>query len=177
MEESNASDEPLRGDSMREEALPSQGRLAGIDFGTVRIGISLSDPSQSWVAPLATYTRRGERQDISYFFQIARQEQLVGWVIGLPIHCSGDESQKSAEARRFAAWLGEQTSLPVALFDERFTTAEARQLLNETKLSPQKKRQRLDGLAAHLILTHFLGARSRSASGNAGLDDRVDYLG
>lgn len=177
MQQSSASDDSLQGDSLREGTLPSRGRLAGVDFGTVRIGLALSDPSQTWVTPLATYTRRGQRQDVCYFLQLVSQEQLVGWVIGLPIHCSGDESQKSAEARRFAAWLGEQTSLPVGLFDERFTTAEARQLLNETKLSPQKKRQRLDGLAAHLILTHFLDARSRSSSGNQGLDDRVGPLG
>lgn len=177
MDEPNASDDSsLKGDSLGEDALPSQGRLAGIDFGTVRIGLALSDPSQNWVTPLATYTRRGDRQDVGYFLRLVSQEQLVGWVIGLPIHCSGDESQKSAEARRFATWLGEQTSLPVALFDERFTTAEARQLLNQTQLSPQKKRQRLDGLAAHLILTHFLGARGRSSSGNAGLDDTVDRI-
>ncbi len=154
--------------------MPSQGRLAGIDFGTVRIGLSLCDPSQTWVTPLATYARRGDRHDLHYFRQLVAQEQLVGWVIGLPIHCSGDESQKSAEARRFAAWLGQRTGLPVALFDERFTTAEARQLLNQTQLSPQKKRQRLDGLAAHLILTHFLDARSRSSGGNASLDDTVE---
>lgn len=176
MEKSNASDDSSQGNSLGEELLPSEGRLAGVDFGSVRIGVALSDSSQTWVTPLATYTRRGERHDISYFRQLVKQEQLVGWVIGLPIHCSGDESQKSAEARRFAAWLGKQTSLPVALFDERFTTAEARQLLNQTTLSPQKKRQRLDGLAAHLILTHFLGTRSRSSSGNAGLDDTVDRL-
>ncbi|MEO8269675.1 MAG: Holliday junction resolvase RuvX, partial [Aureliella sp.] len=99
------------------------------------------------------------------------QEQLVGWIVGLPIHCSGDESQKSAEARQFAAWLGERTGLPVALFDERFTTAEARQLLNETDLSPKKRRQRLDGMAAHLILSHYLGARGSGASVSAPLDD------
>ncbi len=168
MEQTSASE-----DSPTVLPMPTQGRLAGIDFGTVRIGLSLSDRSQTWVTPLATYSRRGDRQDIHYFRQLVAQEQIVGWVIGLPIHCSGDESQKSAEARRFAAWLGEQTSLPVALFDERFTTAEARQLLNETQLSPQKKRQRLDGLAAHLILSHFLGARGRCSGGNASLDDTV----
>ena len=173
MDESNPTQQSLQGETLGEDALPIQGRLAGIDFGSVRIGLALSDPSQNWVTPLATYTRCGERQDINYFLRLVSQEQLVGWVIGLPIHCSGDESQKSAEARR---WLGEQTNLPVALFDERFTTAEARQLLNQTQLSPQKKRQRLDGLAAHLILTHFLAARGCSPSGNAGLDDTVDPI-
>lgn len=150
--------------------VPTAGRLAGIDFGTVRVGLALCDPSQTWVTPLATYARRNERLDSVYFAQLASQEQLVGWVVGLPLHCSGDESQKSAEARQFAVWLGERTNLPVALFDERFTTAEARRLLNETELSPKKKRQRLDGLAAHLILTHYLGANGAGPTATA-LDD------
>ncbi len=150
---------------------PSSGRLGGIDYGSVRVGLALCDPSQTWITPLATYVRRSVRLDGDYLAQLAGHEQLVGWVVGLPIHCSGEESLKSAEARRFARWLGERTGLPVALFDERFTTAEARQLLNETALSAKKRRQRLDGLAAHLILSHYLGARGSGASDISTLDD------
>lgn len=154
--------------------IPSSGRLAGIDFGSVRVGLALCDPSQSWVTPLATYVRRSMSLDGDYLARLAGQEQLVGWVVGLPIHCSGEESQKSTEARQFARWLGERTALPVALFDERYTTAEARRLLNETTLSAKKRRQRLDGMAAHLILSHYLGARGSGASSSAPLDDSAD---
>lgn len=175
------SDDPLREqigekarDSLASTDIPSSGRLAGIDFGAVRVGLALCDPSQTWVTPLATYVRRSESLDGDYLARLAGQEQLVGWVVGLPIHCSGDESQKSTEARQFARWLAERTGLPVALFDERFTTAEARRLLDETALSPKKRRQRLDGMAAHLILSHYLGARGSGASGVATLDDSAD---
>ncbi len=138
------------------EFVPDEGRIAGIDFGTVRIGLALCDPSQRWVTPVATYQRRGEKQDAEYFAKLVREEQLVAWVVGLPVHLSGQESQKSTEVRHFAQWLQGVTRLPVALFDERFTTAEARRLLNETNMSPLKKKKRLDGFAAHLILTHYL---------------------
>ncbi len=142
--------------------VPPQGRIAGIDFGTVRIGLALCDPSQRWVTPAATYQRRGEKQDAETFTKLARDEHLVAWVVGLPIHLSGEESQKSTEVRHFAQWLEGVTHLPVALFDERFTTAEARRLLNETSMSPQKKKKRLDGFAAHLILTHYLEQREQA---------------
>ncbi len=154
-----------------ERWLPDEGRLASIDFGTVRLGVATCDPSQNWVAPVATYCRRNERLDALHFLQFVKEQRLVGWVVGLPIHCDGRESQKSAEARSFAVWLEQVTELPVVMFDERFTTAEARRLLNETHISGQKKKRRLDGLAAHLILTHFLESRRRTTSQNEAIED------
>lgn len=153
------------------ELVPTQGRLAGIDFGSVRVGIAICDPSQRWATPVATYTRRNNRLDRIYFSQLAAQEQLVGWIVGLPIHCDGKESQKSGEARQFADWLGKLSDLPTVLFDERFTTAEARRLLNETNISSQKKKKRLDGLAAQLILAHYLESPRFAGIATKGLED------
>lgn len=135
---------------------PGQGRLAGIDFGTVRIGLATCDPSRSWVTPHDTYHRRSDERDGIFFSEWADREEIVGWVVGLPVHCDGQESQKSREARAFGAWLAERTGRPVAFCDERFTTAEARTLLRTTNLSGSKKKQQLDRIAAYLILKHFL---------------------
>ncbi len=158
-----AGEENLAGDSISPplvgqggDILPPQGRIGGIDFGTVRIGIAVCDPTQQWVTPHETYQRGGAQADKRYFTQLVKAERLVGFVLGLPLHCSGDESEKSTEARQFGDWLRKEAQLPVALFDERFTTAEARRLLNETGLSGKKRKAKLDGLAAHLILTHYL---------------------
>ncbi len=140
---------------------PTRGRLACIDFGTVRIGLATCDPTQTWVTPFETYRRLDERRDAQFLLGMAESEHIVGWVIGLPIHCDGQESQKSREVRLFADWLGGLSQLPIAFFDERFSTAEARRLLRDTGLSSNKKRQNLDRLAAHLILTHFLESRQR----------------
>ena len=153
------------------ETLPSTGRLAGLDYGSVRIGIASCDPSQTWVTPWDTYQRRNERLDREFFVDLGEKEQLVGWVIGLPLHCDGKESQKSQEVRLFACWLAEVTSLPYLFFDERFTTAEARRLLSGTDLSPEKKKKKLDGIAAHLILSHYLSDCGRTASQNGALED------
>lgn len=161
--------------------IPLEGRLAGIDFGTVRIGISICDPSQTWVTPLETYTVQGAQKDAEYFVKLAASNSLAGFVVGLPLHCDGNESQKSAEVRQFSKWLGNSTGLAVSLFDERFTTAEARRLLDQRPGSGKKKKAKLDGVAAHLILSHFLESQRRESrsldsphdgSPNSALDDQ-----
>lgn len=146
--------------------LPFQGRLAGIDFGTVRIGISVCDPTQNWVSPLGTYQSQNPKKDGEYFCQMAKKEALCGWVLGLPIHCDGNESQKSKEVRAFAAWLEQATDLPLAFFDERFTTAEARRLLIDTGLKSAEKKKQLDRIAAYLILTGYLQSDRSGKSQN-----------
>ncbi len=137
---------------------PVAGRLASVDYGTVRIGIAICDPSRTWAGPLDTYTRRTELLDREYFQSLVERESIVGWVLGLPIHCDGQESQKSTEVRDFAEWLTSYTNLPVRFFDERFTSILANKLLAEAELTRKKKKQRLDRVAAHLILEAFLEA-------------------
>jgi putative Holliday junction resolvase len=69
---------------------PTTGRIAGIDFGTVRIGIAISDPAQTIASPLEVLTRRSVELDRKHFETLAQTEQLVGFVVGLPVHMSGD---------------------------------------------------------------------------------------
>jgi putative Holliday junction resolvase len=135
---------------------PDTGRLAGIDFGTVRVGIALCDPSQRWVNPHETLTRRTASIDAGYFVDLVASESIVGWVMGLPIHCDGQESEKSAEARKFARWLTEITQLPVRFSDERFSSRQATQMLHAADLSRGKKKKQLDSVAASVILQTFL---------------------
>ncbi len=139
--------------------IPKQGRLGGVDFGTVRIGLATCDPSQQWVTPFDTYQARNKKLDAEYFCDVAARESIVGWVIGLPIHCDGQESQKSTQVRDFGDWLSTATRLPHAFYDERFSTGEARRLLQDSGLGQKQKKKRLDRLAAHLILSHFLDSR------------------
>ena len=138
------------------DALPTTGRLAGIDYGTVRIGIAISDADQTIASPLENYNRRNQRLDDQYFTELARQERIAGFVVGLPVHLSGDESQKSHESRQFGKRLRELTGLPVAFFDERFTSAHAEQLLEQSGLTKKKRKQRRDMIAAQLMLAGYL---------------------
>ena len=153
------------------DSLPLTGRLAGIDYGTVRVGIAITDPAQSLASPLEILTRRDKLQDERYFRRLAEQERLAGFVVGLPVHTSGEESQKSFESREFARWLGEITSLPVVLFDERYTTAHAEALLQDAGLTSKRRKARRDMLAAQILLAAYLES-GRSNTAPEALEDR-----
>ena len=79
--------------------------------------------------------RRNRQLDAKYFQRLAKEERIALWVVGLPVHLDGRESQKSQEARRFGQWLTEITSLPVEFFDERFSSAQAEELLMAAELT------------------------------------------
>lgn len=136
--------------------LPRQGRLAGIDYGSKRIGVAVSDPGQQLASPLENYQRGDLPQDARFFQRIVRDEAIIGWVIGLPLHLSGDESEKSREVREFARWLAEQTGLPYQFADERFSSVEAERYLASGGLTAKKRKQRRDMLAAQILLAAFL---------------------
>jgi putative Holliday junction resolvase len=136
--------------------LPLTGRLAAIDYGTVRLGVAITDPDQRLASPLENYTRRGAAADAAWLTDLVRSERIAGFVVGLPVHISGDESAKSREARQFGQWVGERTGLPVAFFDERYTSAQAEALLEGAELTKKRRKERLDKLAAQILLTAYL---------------------
>ena len=140
----------------RNDTLPEQGRLAGIDFGTVRIGIAMTDPDRMLASPWETYNRRSPALDAQYFARLAKEERIVGWVLGWPIHLDGNDSGKSREVEAFANWLRELTNLPIALQDERFSSAFAREVLGEAGLSRRKTKARIDRVAAQILLAAYL---------------------
>ena len=119
---------------------PRRLRIAGIDFGTVRIGIAVADSELKIASPYANYNCRTPPLDAAYFADFARREAIDRFVVGLPVHLDGRESQKSHEARQFGQWLGEATGVEVVYFDERFTSAEAEQHLAMAKLTKKQRR-------------------------------------
>ncbi len=137
---------------------PAVGRLAAIDFGSVRIGIAICDPDRILASPLAVHPAANWQDDGKFFRQLASAEDIAGFVVGLPIHCDGGESQKSIECRNFARWLADETQLPCRMFDERFTTAAAKQRIAGGGLSRGKKKTRLDAVAALILLESSLEA-------------------
>ena len=145
--------------------------LAGIDFGTVRIGIAMASWEVGIATPSENYTRRGEKLDAEYFRSLAADERIERFVVGLPVHLDGSESAKSTEARRFGKWLGEQTGVKVVFFDERYTSREAEEMLLATPLTSKKRKRRLDMLAAQIMLAAYLESRDRGEAPPRGLDD------
>lgn len=136
--------------------LPAAGRLAGIDYGKVRIGVSVCDPQRTLCSPLENYVRRSPAADGDWIRRLASEHRLAGFVVGLPVYSSGDESPLSQEARRFGAWLHETTGLPIAFFDERYTSAQADRYLGEARLTRKQRKARRDMLAAQILLSAFL---------------------
>ncbi len=145
-------------------SLPREGRLAGVDFGTVRVGIAISDARQSLASPLDNYARGSQDRDASHFQRLVREEAIVGFVVGLPVHMSGDESQKSQEAREFGAWLAAVTGLPVDFYDERLSSAIADDFLDIGQLTKKQRQRRRDMLAAQVILANYLESDLRSSA-------------
>lgn len=149
---------------------PPPGRLAGIDYGTVRIGIAVTDVERRLASPYENYTRRDAARDAEFFRRLASDEQITQFVVGLPVHLDGRESQKSVEAQAFGRWLHELTGVPVVYFDERFTSFEAEQYLLGAQLSQKKRKARLDMLAAQIMLSAYLESPDRGDYVARGLD-------
>jgi putative Holliday junction resolvase len=148
-------------------AFPARGRLLGLDFGTKRVGLALSNAEQTIATPVETYQRRDEPQDARYLRQKVEEFTIVGLVVGLPVHMSGDEGEKAREARAYGAWAANVTKLPVAFCDERYTTAQAEELLRGASLSPKQRKARRDMLAAQILLQTFLEKGRRDSAPGA----------
>jgi len=147
------------------------GRVAGIDYGTVRIGIAISDPRRTIASPYENYTRRFPEEDARRFRRLVAEEGVSLFVVGLPVHLDGRESEQSTEARRFGRWLAEVTGVPVEFFDERFTSSEAEQLLVDARMSTKRRKRRMDMLAAQIMLGAYLESCPEGRREPGPLDD------
>jgi putative holliday junction resolvase len=145
-------------------------RIAGIDYGTVRIGVATADLAVGIAGPYETYARRSQPLDAEYFRRLATEERIDRFVVGMPVHTSGHESQKSREAREFGDWLHKITGVPVEYFDERYTSAEAETLLLEAGLTKKRRKERLDQLAAQIMLTAYLESGARGNDSPQSID-------
>lgn len=162
----------------RNDSLPDHGRIAGIDYGTVRIGVAMTDPDRMLASPWETYHRRNPNLDADYFKRLAKEERLVGFVLGWPLHLDGNDSGKSREVEAFAQWLRDLTQLPVALQDERFSSAFAKEVLGEAGFSRKKTKARIDRVAAQILLSAYLeSARANRKEPESPLDAKRFHPG
>jgi putative Holliday junction resolvase len=137
-------------------ASPGEGRVLGIDFGTRRIGLAVSDPLGLTAQGLPTLTRRNKRQDLNFLRSLARRYEVSLIVLGNPINMNGSEGQQSAKAREFARELEQRLSLQVCLWDERLTSIEAERMLRESGVEPARNVEAVDRLAAVILLQNYL---------------------
>jgi len=137
---------------------PDRGRWMAIDWGERRIGLAISDPSGMIATPAGVIERRaGKRPPVAELVRRAASLEARGIVMGLPLDGEGDDTPRSMECRAVAAELARRTQLPVALLDERFTTAAALRNVREAGGNVRARKQSdIDALAASTLLQHAL---------------------
>lgn len=141
----------------------SSGRVLGLDVGSRRIGLAVSDPLGITAQGLDTLERRNKRHDFQYLKDVIRKYEVNEIVVGLPLRMSGAEGIQADKMQDFAEELRKRFGLPVHLWDERLTSAEANRLLRETGLSIEKRGKAVDRMAAVLILQGWMGNRESTA--------------
>lgn len=139
-------------------------RHIGIDLGTKRIGIALSDPSGTIASPLLTLESKGLAADLLALVRLADEHEAGGFVLGLPVLLSGREGGMAAKIKLFAKHLRAASPRPVILADERFSTRAAERALLEANTRRDKRRDLRDAVAAALILQSWLDAQPRRTS-------------
>ena len=135
------------------------GRVLGLDVGSRRIGLAVSDPLGITAQGLDTLERRNKRHDFQHLRDVIRKYEVKEIVVGLPLRMSGEEGIQADKMQSFAEELRKRFKLPVHLWDERLTSAEANRLLRETDLSIEKRGKAVDRMAAVLILQGWMGNR------------------
>lgn len=126
----------------------------GIDYGTVRVGIALTDPMQIIARPYTVL--KNNTALFENIEEIINEKQVSKIILGLPINLSGTDSKKTIEVRNFAHELANRLDIPLEFSDERFTSNEANQLLKKMGYSIQESRKVIDKIAAALILKNYL---------------------
>ncbi len=135
-------------------------RLLGLDMGTKRIGVAVSDELGWTTQALTVLKSKGEEQDLAAIERLAREHEVAGVVVGLPLNMDGTDGRLAGMVRRFAGLLSQRLGLPVHLWDERLTSWEAEGILKEAGVKPSKRKEVVDKLAASIILKSFLEARA-----------------
>jgi putative Holliday junction resolvase len=148
--------EPSRDASPGDSNDPVFGPILGIDLGSKRIGLAVSDAGGSIAFPAGALPSRGRARDLTALAGFAAERGVRRIVVGLPIHLSGRPSPGSERAERFAGELAEQTGLPVDLLDERWTSVAAERSLSESRSGRRRRGEAVDTVAATLLLRTYL---------------------
>jgi putative holliday junction resolvase len=141
--------------------LPPRGALIGLDLGTKTIGVAVSDPDRRLATPVETIARKRFGLDAERLVALAVERRAVGFVLGLPINMDGSEGPRAQATRAFARNLATLTALPIALWDERLSTAAVERALIAADVSRAKRKAVIDQHAAAYILQ---GALDRLAN-------------
>jgi putative Holliday junction resolvase len=130
-------------------------KVLALDYGRSRTGVAVSDPTGTIARPLCVVERAGSGAGLARIAELIGEHDVDRVVVGMPLTLRGERGEQAVETERFVEALGRVTSLPVTVFDERFTTALANQLPADT---PEDARA-----AAHLLSTYLAWASAARA--------------
>ena len=136
--------------------IPPTGALAGLDLGTVTIGVAVSDGMRSVATPLETIKRKKFGVDAAKLLELTTHRLVTGLVLGLPMNMDGSEGPRCQATRAFARNLEKLTPLPITFWDERLSTVAAERALLEADTSRKRRAEVIDHVAASYILQGML---------------------
>ena len=131
-------------------------RFLGIDYGTVRIGLALSDPTGTLASPLPFLENKSPQQVTTALSELIQTHQIAGLVIGLPRNMDGTYGPSAQKVRDFIGQIQKSISLPITPIDERLTTAQASKQLSGIGMNQKQLRKKVDSSSACLILQQYL---------------------
>jgi putative Holliday junction resolvase len=143
--------------------LSARGALIGLDLGTKTIGVATSDPDRRLATAVETIARKTFTADAARILALAAERSAAGFVLGLPINMDGSEGPRAQSTRAFARNLARLTELPIALWDERLSTAAVERELIAADVSRGKRKAVVDQHAAVFILQGALDRLARIA--------------
>ncbi len=131
----------------------------GIDYGTRRIGVAISDPSRTMAHPLDTVQVKEDGSHMKLIGQIVRDYEVEKIVVGLPVNMDGSMGESARKVTAWAEALQNSVGVPVELWDERLTTSEAHEFLIRLEVKGKKRRHIIDKIAASIMLQDYLEAK------------------
>lgn len=131
----------------------------GIDFGLARIGLSLSDDTKFLASPFETYKRKDEKSDIEHILKIVQDNKVDEIVCGIPFNMQGEEQEIAKKTREFMKKLTENLQIDILFVDERLSSVVADEMLKNTEKDWKKRKEKLDAVAASVILQDYLDER------------------
>lgn len=149
-------------------------RALGIDPGTRRVGVALSDEEGAFASPHSTIEVKSRTQVVAALAALAEEHAVSVIVVGLPLRLDGSEGEASRRARLLASELGKHTGASVELWDERLSTRAAERALREADMRGPRARQLVDRVAAAVLLQGYLDARRAHRSRERAQDDHGD---
>jgi len=141
--------------------LPPRGALIGLDLGTKTIGVASSDPDRRLATGVETIARKAFARDAARLIALAEERRAVGFVLGLPINMDGSQGPRAQATRAFARNFAKLTELPIALWDERLSTAAVERELIAADASRARRAAVIDQHAAAYILQGALDRLAR----------------